>query len=63
MDALNPLSLVHRREALNLTRGMLAEEAAVAESTIWRIEEGKMGGNIETWRSLLATLDRLEQRS
>jgi len=60
MDILNPASIVKRREALHLSRDELAEKAGVAATTLWRIEEGKVGGTMETWRSLLGALSELE---
>ena len=61
MDTLSPLSLKSRREALGLNRAQLAVEAGIAEPTLWRIETGRMGGQMETWRDLLGALDRIEK--
>ncbi len=60
MDILSPVSLETRRKQLGLSREELALEAKVDAATLWRIETGKQGGRIDTWRSLLGTLDRLE---
>lgn len=61
MDILTPSSIERRREALGLTREALSAIANVDGATIWRIEKGKAGGTIATWRSILAALDELER--
>ena len=46
--------------ALGLDRATLAQKASVDQTTLWRIETGKIGGTIDTWRKLLAALDDYE---
>jgi transcriptional regulator with XRE-family HTH domain len=52
--------LTARREALGLSRPALAREVGVAESTLWRWEQGK-GISGLALRQLEQTLRRLER--
>lgn len=56
---INPMdtkSLRPAREKARLTRAQLAEAAGVKESTIWRIENGKVDPVSAAWRKIIKAL-------
>jgi len=63
MEILTAKSLIDRRQKLRLSQADLADKSKIALTTLWRIEEGKVGGTIGTWRTLLEVLDSLEKET
>ncbi len=60
---INPMdtkSLRPAREKARLTRAQLAEAAGVNETTIWRIETGKVDPVSGPWRKIVAAMNKLD---
>jgi DNA-binding transcriptional regulator YiaG len=60
-DGMNAQELIQRRHALGLSRPALAREIGVAESTVWRWEQGTPMSELARRQAELA-LRRLERK-
>lgn len=59
INPLDPTTLGAAREAVSLTRSQLAAIVGVAETTIMRIEDGKVDPKLlATWRPIVEAVQR-----
>lgn len=62
LDPMNPATLSAARESLGLSRLQLASMASVDETTIWRIETGKVDPRIlGTWAPIVRAIQAEER--
>ena len=59
LDPLKPETLAAARKARDVKRIRLAELSGIDQTTIWRIENGKVSTSVETWAQIVNALVKL----